>query len=116
MGSPCGVMMPNSPKLESFPRAARPARARPLAHRIGGSTDDLYLSAQLGIGSGHPMSIQIWGRQLTTRGLKLGPRKGVILAAQNEPKLRVSPMVYHHAGLEIGSAVPYAIPFESNMD
>ena len=36
-------------------------------------------------------------------------QKGVILAAQKEPKLRVSLMVYLHAGLEIGSAVPYAI-------
>ena len=27
----------------------------------------------------------------------------------NEPKSRVSPMVYLHAGLVIGSAIPYAI-------
>ena len=38
-------------------------------------------------------------------GLKLGSQKGVILAAQNEPKSGVSSMVYLHAGLEIGSAV-----------
>ena len=58
----------------------------------------------------------IWGRQLTTRGVKLGSQKGVILATQNEPKLGVSPMVYLHAGLEIGSAIPYAIHRESNQD
>ena len=34
------------------------------------------------------MGIEIWGRQLTTRGggVKLGSQKGVILAARNEPK------------------------------
>ena len=35
---PSGVMMPKSPKLASFPRVARPARARPMAHRLGGRT------------------------------------------------------------------------------
>ena len=63
------------------------------------------------------MGIEIWGRQLTTRGgLKLGSQKGVILAAQNEPKSKVSPIVYLHAGLEIGSAIPHAIHRESNGD
>ena len=33
-----GVMMPKSPKLASFPRVARSAKVRPLAHRIGGRT------------------------------------------------------------------------------
>ena len=37
-GSSSGVMMPKSPKLASFPRVARPARARPMAHRVGGRT------------------------------------------------------------------------------
>ena len=50
------------------------------------------------------MGIEIWGRQLTTRGAEIGP------------KLRVSPMAYLHAGLEIGSAVPYATHWESNRD
>ena len=49
-------------------------------------------------------------------GLKLGSQKGVILAAQNEPKLGVPSIVYLHAGLEIGSAIPYAIHRESNED
>ena len=31
-----GVMMPKSPKLASFPRVARPAKVRPMAHRVGG--------------------------------------------------------------------------------
>ena len=48
--------------------------------------------------------------------MKLGSQKGVILAAQNEPKSGVLPMVYLHAGLEIGSAIPYAIHRESNGD
>ena len=52
------------------------------------------------------MGTEKWGRQLTTLGFQLGSQKGDILAAQNEPKLRVSPMIYLHAGLEIGSAVP----------
>ena len=62
------------------------------------------------------MGMEIWGRQLTTRGLKLGSQTGVILAAQNEQKSGVSPMVYLHAGLEMGSAVPHAIHRESNGD
>ena len=51
-----------------------------------------------------------------TGGLKLGSQKGVISAAQNEPKSGVSLMEYLHAGLEIGSAIPYAIGRESNGD
>ena len=51
-----------------------------------------------------------------TGGVKLGSEKGVILAAQNEPKSGVPPMVYLHARLEIGSAIPYAIHQESNKD
>ena len=39
-------------KLASFPRVTRPARARPMAHRIEGGTKDLFLSAQLEIRSG----------------------------------------------------------------
>ena len=62
------------------------------------------------------MGIEIWGRQLTTRGVKLGSQKGVILAAQNEQKLGVSSIVYLHAGLEIGSAIPHAIHREFNKD
>ena len=63
------------------------------------------------------MGIKIWGRELTTRGgVKLGSQKGVILAAQNEPKSGVPPMVYLHAGLEIGSAIPYAIHRQSSRD
>ena len=48
--------------------------------------------------------------------MKLGSQKGVILAAQNEPKSGVPPMVSLHAGLEIGSAIPYVIHRESNID
>ena len=51
-----------------------------------------------------------------TGGVKLGSQKGVILAARNEPKSKVSPIVYLHAGLEIGSAIPHAIHRESNGD
>ena len=61
------------------------------------------------------MGIEIWGHQLTTRGgEKFGSQKGVILAARNEPKFGVLPIVYLHAGLEIRSAIPYAIQRESN--
>ena len=42
-----GVMMPKLPKLAFLPRAARWAKVRPLAHRVGGRTWDLYLSVQL---------------------------------------------------------------------
>ena len=54
-----------------------------MAHRVGGRTWDLYVSVQLKIRSGLSVGIEIWGRQLTTRGggVKLGSQKGVILAA-----------------------------------
>ena len=48
--------------------------------------------------------------------VKSGSKKGVILAAQNEPKFGVSPKVYLHACLEIRSAIPYAIHQESDRD
>ena len=50
------------------------------------------------------------------RGLKLGSQKGVILAAQNEPKLGVPSIVYLHAGLDIRSAIPYTIHRKSSRD
>ena len=87
-----------------------------MAHRIGGRTQDLHLRAQPAIRSGLLISIEEWGRQLTTRGAEIAVPKGVILAAQNEPKLRVSPMVYLQARLKIGFAVSYAIYWESNED
>ena len=52
----------------------------------------------------------------TGGGVKLGSQKGVILAARNEPKFGVLPKVYLHAGLEMGSAIPYAIHSESIGD
>ena len=55
------------------------------------------------------MGIEIWGRQLTPRGVKLGSQNGVILAAQNEPKLGVSSIIYLHASLGIRFAIPHAI-------
>ena len=67
--------MPKSPKLASFPRAARSAKVRPMAHRVGGRTWDLYLSVQLEFRSGLPMGLEGWGRQLTTRKGEIGVRK-----------------------------------------
>ena len=49
-------------------------------------------------------------------GVNLGSQKGVILAAQNDPRSGVSSMVYLHAGLEIGSAIPYVIHWKWNGD
>ena len=49
-------------------------------------------------------------------GLKLGSQKGLILAAQNKPKSGVPSIVYLHAGFEIGSAIPYTIHRESNVN
>ena len=68
-------MMPKSPKLASFSRMACPARARPMAHRIGGRTWDSYLSVQLEIGSELPVGKEIWRRQLTTRRGEIGVPK-----------------------------------------
>ena len=48
--------------------------------------------------------------------MKLGSQKGVILVTQNEPNSKVSPMVYLHAGLKIGPAVPHAIHQEFEED
>ena len=70
----------------------------------------------LKLGPASHMGTEIWDRQLTTRGAQIGVPKGVILAAQNEPKSMVSPMVYLHASLDTGPAVPYAIHWESNGD
>ena len=61
-GSSSGVMMPKSPKLASFPRVTCPARARPMAHRIGGRTYDLSLSAQPVVRSALLMGIEKRGR------------------------------------------------------
>ena len=69
-------MMPKSPKLASLPRVTRPARAWPMVHRVGDATKDSYLSAQREIRSGPPVSMEIWGRQLTTRGAEIGVQKG----------------------------------------
>ena len=75
--SPRGVMIPKSSELESPPRVARSARARPMTQRIGGGTWHLYLSAQLEIRSGLSMGKEIWVRQLTTRGAEIGvPNRG----------------------------------------
>ena len=81
-----------------------------MAHRIGGRTWDLYLSAQLGLRSGAPCEQRDMGPSMDhTGGVKFGSQKGVILAAQNEPKSGVPQVVYLHAGLEIGSAIPFVI-------
>ena len=56
------------------------------------------------------------GPPIDHTGAELGSQKGVILAAQNEPKSGVSLMPYLHAGLEIGSPIPYMIHQESDRD
>ena len=88
-----------------------------MAHRTGGRTYNLYLSVQPGIGSGLSCGHRDMGPPIDhTGGVKLGSQKGVILAARNEPKFGVHPIVYLHAGLEIGSAILYPIHQESNKD
>ena len=63
------------------------------------------------------MGIEIWGRQLTTLGGEIGvPKGGSFWLLKIQPKSGVSPMVYLHAGLEIGCAIPYAIHWGSNRD
>ena len=47
-----------------------------MTHRIGGRTQDPYLSAQLEIRSGPPVAKEIWGRQLTTWDAEIGVPKG----------------------------------------
>ena len=98
-------------KLASFSRVGLPARARPMVHRIGGRTKDSYLRVQLEIGSGLLMGIEIWGRQLTTRGGggNWGPKRGSFWLLKMSQNLGVLPIVYLHAGLKIRSAIPYAI-------
>ena len=70
----------------------------------------------LELGPGSPWAYRLGPPIDHTGGVKLGSQKGVILAARNEPKLGVFPIVYLHAGLEIRSAIPYAIHRESNAD
>ena len=67
--------------------------------------------------SGLPVGIEIWGRQLTTRGGEIGvPKKGPFWLLKISRNSGVLPIVYLHAGLEIGFAIPYAIHQESNED
>ena len=49
-------------------------------------------------------------------GGEIGVQNRGHLAAQNEPKSKLSPMVYLHAGSEIGSGIPYGINCEPNED
>ena len=81
-------MMPKSPKFASFPRVTCPARARPIAHRMGRRTSDLHLSAQRGTRSGLHMGREIWGRQLTTRGAEIGVPKGSHFGCSKRAKIR----------------------------
>ena len=47
-----------------------------MTHKGGSRTWDFYLSAQLEIRSRLIMGMEIWGRQLTTRGAEIGVPKG----------------------------------------
>ena len=90
-----------------------------MAHRIGGRTYDSYLGVQLRIRSGLPVGIEIWGRQLTTRGGggEIGvPKRGSFWLLKMSQNSGVLPIVYLHAGLKIRSAIPYVIHRESNRD
>ena len=60
------------------------------------------------------MGREIWGRQLTIRGGEIRVPKGGHFGCSNLPKSGGPSIVYLHAGLEIGSAIPYAIHHESN--
>ena len=46
-----------------------------MAHRVGGGTWDFNLSVQLGVGSGLPVGLEKWARQLTTRKGEIGVPK-----------------------------------------
>ena len=46
-----------------------------MAYRVGGRTEDSYLSVQLEIRSELLMGIEEWGRQLTTRKGEIGVPK-----------------------------------------
>ena len=63
------------------------------------------------------MGLEIWGRQLTTRGGEIGvPKRGSFWLLEMSQNSGVLPIVYLHAGLEVGSVIPYAIHRESNRD
>ena len=66
----------------------------------------------LELGPGSLVGIEV----LTTRRGEIGVPKGVILAAEMSQNLGVLPIVFLHAGLEIGSAIPYAIHPKSDRD
>ena len=59
--------------------------------------------------SGLPVGIEIWGPQLTT----WGGERGSFWLLEMSQNSGVLPIVYLHAGLEIRSAIPYAIHQES---
>ena len=51
-----------------------------------------------------------------TGGRNWGPKRGSFWLLKKSQNSGVLPIVYLHAGLEIGSAIPYAIHQESNGD
>ena len=51
-----------------------------------------------------------------TAGVKLGSQRGSFWLLEMSQNLGVLPIVYLHAGLVIGFAIPYAIHRESNRD
>ena len=86
-----------------------------MTHRTGGRTPDFYLSVQ--IGSGLLVDIEIWGHELTTRAAEIGvPKRGPFWLLKMSQNPGVLPILHLHAGLEIGSVIPYAIHRESNED
>ena len=63
------------------------------------------------------MGTEIWSRELTARGGRnWGPKRGSFWLLEVSQNSGVLPIVYLHARLEMGSAIPYAIQQESNRD
>ena len=59
------------------------------------------------------MGVEIWGRQLTTRGVKLGSQKRVILAARNEPKFGGAPNSI--SPRRLGDRIRHSIPYPTGV-
>ena len=64
--------MAKKAQLREFQCVPRAAKARPMAHGIGGRIYDSYLSAIFEIRTELLMGIKILGRQLTTQWAEIG--------------------------------------------
>ena len=81
-----------------------PEGGSPGQGKSNGSQDrrqDLRPTSECRTWSGVLMGTELWGHQLTTLGGEIGVQKGGHFGCSKSAKIRMSSMVYLHAGVEI---------------